>query len=86
MLRVNPKFSSQKFFSFILYLYKTMDIHETYCDNHFRMYVTQIITLYTLNLYSAVCQLCLNKTGRKKEKNPIECITQRVNHNETYGL
>ena len=30
------------------------------------MYVSQIIMLYTLNLYSAVCQLHLNKTGRKK--------------------
>ena len=29
------------------------------------MYVSQIIMLYTLNLYSAVCQLYLNKTGRK---------------------
>ena len=31
------------------------------------MYVNQIIMLYTLNLYSAVCQLHLNKTRRKKE-------------------
>ena len=29
------------------------------------MYVSQVIMLYTLNLYSAVCQLYLNKTGRK---------------------
>ena len=28
----------------------------------------QIIVLYTLNLYGAVCQLYLNKTGRKKKK------------------
>ena len=34
------------------------------------MYV--IIMLYTLNLYSAVCQLYLNKTGRKKETNIME--------------
>ena len=32
------------------------------------MYVSQIIMVYTLNLYSAVCQLCLNKTRRKKKK------------------
>ena len=32
------------------------------------MYVSQIITLYTLNLYSAVCQLYLNEIGRE-EKN-----------------
>ena len=30
------------------------------------MYVSQIIMLYTLNLYSALGQLYLNKTGRKK--------------------
>ena len=32
------------------------------------MYVSQITMLYTLNLYSAVGQLYLNKTGRKKIK------------------
>ena len=31
------------------------------------MYVNQIIMLCTLNLYSAVCQSYLNKTGRKKK-------------------
>ena len=31
------------------------------------MYVNHIIMLYTLNLYSAVCQSYLNKTGRKKK-------------------
>ena len=31
------------------------------------MYVSQVIMLYTLNLHSAVCQLYLNKTGRKKK-------------------
>ena len=30
------------------------------------MYVSQTITLYTLNIYSALCQLFLNKPGRKK--------------------
>ena len=30
------------------------------------MYVSQVIMLYTLNLYSAVCQLYLNKTGGEK--------------------
>ena len=38
-----------------------------HCDNHFMMYVRQIIMLYTLNLSSAVCQLYLNKTGEKKK-------------------
>ena len=31
------------------------------------MYEGQIIMLYTVNVYSAVCQLYLNKTVRKKE-------------------
>ena len=30
------------------------------------MYASQIIVLHTLNLYNTVCQLYLNKTGRKK--------------------
>ena len=35
------------------------------------IYVSQIIMLYPLNLYIAVCQLYLNKTGRgKKKKSP----------------
>ena len=32
------------------------------------MYVSQIIILYILSLYSAICQLCLNKTGKKKRR------------------
>lgn len=37
------------FVSFILYLYEMMDVHF---DNCFMMFLSQIITLYTLNLYS----------------------------------
>lgn len=29
------------------------------------MYITQIILLYTLNLYKGICQLYLSKTGQK---------------------
>ena len=41
-LRVNPKSSYHKekqFFSIslILYLYEMIDVHSTYCDNHFMM-------------------------------------------------
>ena len=32
------------------------------------MYGSQIVILYTLNLESAVCQLYLNKTRRKKRQ------------------
>ena len=35
------------------------------------MYISQIM-LYSLNLYSAVCQLYLSKTERKKEKKEAE--------------
>ena len=31
------------------------------------VYVSQLIVLHTLNLYSAVCQLNLDKAGRKKK-------------------
>ena len=37
------------------------------------MYVSQINMLYTLNLYSAVGQLYLNETGRKKQKQKQKC-------------
>ena len=36
------------------------------------MYVSRIIILYTLNLHSAVYQLYLSTTGRKKERDPID--------------
>ena len=38
-------------------------------DNNFMMYVSQIIMLYTLDIYRAVCQLYCNKTeaGEKLE-------------------
>ena len=38
-----------------------MNVHSTYCGNDFMMYESQI-----LSLYSAICQLYLSKTGRKK--------------------
>ena len=33
------------------------------------MYVSQVTMLHTLNLYSAVYKLYLNKTGKKNKKN-----------------
>ena len=36
------------------------------------MYVIQIIMLHTLHLYSAVCQIYLNKTGKKKKKDNMD--------------
>ena len=32
------------------------------------MYVNQSILIYTLNLYSDVCQFFLNRTGEKEKK------------------
>lgn len=37
-----------------------------YRNHHFNMHVSQIIVLDTLNIYSIVYHLYLNKTGRKK--------------------
>ena len=37
------------------------------------LYVSQIV-MYTLNLYSAVCQLYLNKTGKKKKNDGLRNI------------
>ena len=45
-----------------------MDVHQSYCKNHFIMHVNEIIVLYTLNLNSAVCLLYLSKTRRNKIK------------------
>lgn len=37
--------------------------------NYFAIYACQVITLSSFNLHSVVCQLHLNKTGRKKRHN-----------------
>ena len=54
---VNPEFSSQEQFFFLfllmLYLYEVMDGHQTYYRDHFVMFVSQIMMLYTLNVFSA---------------------------------
>ena len=59
---LNPKSSHHKekiFFLFILYLYEMVDIHQIFCDNHFMMYISQIIMLHTINIHSAVkCTQC----------------------------
>ena len=65
--KVNPKSSNHKekifSISLILYLHEMMDVHQIYSDNH----VSEIIMLYILTLHSALCQLYLNKTDRKKQ-------------------
>ena len=48
------------------------------------MYVSQVIMLYTMNLYSAVCQLYLNKTGFKKRKKKLPKCFPRKLYNFTF--
>ena len=50
-----------------------MGVHCTYCGNTFMRYVSQIV-LCALNLRCAVCQLYLNKTGRKKFEGNSEIL------------
>ena len=45
-----------------------IDVHSTYGDNHFTMDVSHIIEFYTFNMYSAICQLYINKAERKKRE------------------
>ena len=92
--RVNPKkFSSQGKYSFFyffdVYLYEMMDIHmftEAYCDTPFMMRLSQNMMLYTLHLNRAVCQLYLNKTGRKnyigESHHPVYSVSKEK---EMYG-
>lgn len=64
--RVNPRSAYQKEKkNFPLETIRVMDVNQTYCGNHFTIYLSQIILMYTLNLYSVVCQLYLNKTRKK---------------------
>lgn len=44
-----------------------MDVSWTHCD-HFTIYVSQAIMLYSLNLCTDVCQLFFNKPEKKKVK------------------
>ena len=53
--RVNPK-KAKIFFYFFNFVFICHDKYSlTYCGHHFMMYVSQIVMLYTLNLYSVVC-------------------------------
>ena len=60
-----------------------------YCGNHFIIYVSQVIMLHTLNLHSAICQLYLNKTERKKITLFLQIFRvkkDRKNHLNQLGL
>jgi len=58
--------------SFFFFFFKKR-VHWIYYGNYFMMYVSQMIMLFTLNLYCAVCQLCLNKTGEKMVRGKPFC-------------
>ena len=68
LLTVNPEFSSQGRIIIFFYLIWWGDgclLNLVWSSFHD---VSQTIMLYTLNLYSAVCQVFLNKTGIKRGK------------------
>ena len=67
-MKGNPKSShhKEKKIVFLLYLQEMLDVHSTYHSNHFMMYVSHVLILYRLHLPGPVCQLHLNKTGRKE--------------------
>ena len=47
----------------------TKQSQQELIQNHFTIYVKQIITLYAFNLYNDMCQLFVNKTREKRKKN-----------------
>lgn len=54
----------------------------TYCGNHFTIYLSQIVILYTLNLYSVVCPCVSIKLGGKKNNLKIKkkFLTEKRNY------
>ena len=71
--RVNSKSSHHKekifllysFLLFLLYLYEKTDVSWIYYGNYFTVYTNQTIMFCVLNWCRDVCQLFLNKTGKK---------------------
>lgn len=55
-------------------LHETMDVSCGHCGDHFTIHTHQTIKLYPLSLFSAVCQLLLNKTGGEKKEDHLEFI------------
>lgn len=43
------------FLSFLLYLFKMMNVNWAYCGNYFTIYINQNIMLSILNLHNDVC-------------------------------
>lgn len=76
--RTHPKSSHHKeiFFSicFIFYSCEMMDVHNIYCDHHFMMSVTQILTPYTLTWHRLARSFYLNRTGREKRTDHLHVL------------
>ena len=43
-------------------------VNKIYHGNRFMIYISHTIMVYNLNLSTDVCQLFLNKTGKKKSQ------------------
>lgn len=65
------------FFSFFWHLYEMEDIHKL-TVGIVSEHICQIMRLYTLNLDSALCQLCLNKSGKNLFQNPRRQDTKEM--------
>ena len=55
-----------------------LGVLEAYYGSHCMMDVSQIITLHTINIYSVVCQVYPNETGRGKALFPEENLLAQV--------
>lgn len=49
-----------------------MDVNQIYCGHHFTIYGSRVIVMYALSLHNAVCQLCINKTGKIIDKKKMK--------------
>lgn len=51
-----------------------MDVHNIYSDHHFMMYVTQILTPYTLTWHRLARSFYLNRTGGEKRTDHLHVL------------
>ena len=69
------------FFHFVsMCLYEMVDVEQIYCDNHFMIFVSQIIMLYTHTLLYV--NYILVKLEEKKKLQPSFCprVSPRLNY------
>lgn len=63
---MNPESSHHKEKNVVCFFFLDYGCSLNLFGHYLIVYVTQIMILYSLNLYSAVCELCCNKTWRKQ--------------------